>query len=151
MYKYFCSPLFVLLSLSLSLFLFLSLLSYLSLLSLSLSLFSLSSFSLFPTFSHCTFFSHLALAALFGMTGWAVFMRAFVGQDDLEALATLFGGHATAGHATVFTMMAWLITLYAGIAAYYSEESAPAPAPVPLSNFLALRRLKQTNGVGGSM
>ncbi len=65
------------------------------------------------------------------MSGWASFVQAFNNQEDLTAIAAIFGGHAGTGHATVFVLVSWLLSLYAGVEAFYAEDPLPPPRPPP--------------------
>lgn len=84
----------------------------------------------------CNFFPPLpphahTHTALFGMVGWAVFMDTFESEGELEAFAALYWGRSTPGRATVYTLVAWLLSVYAGVAAYFAENPLPPPPPPP--------------------
>lgn len=79
---------------------------------------------------------------MLGLIGWLVFINMFSGQKDFAAIANRYSGYANPGHASVFTLAAWLLTLYAGIAAYNADPSAPPPPATP-----AYRRLKNMDGI----
>ena len=74
-----------------------------------------------------------------GMVGWAVFMSTFVQQADFVALANHFNGRTSTGRATVYLLVAWVLTYYTAIAAYNSDPSPPPPQPPQP------RRLKSPN------
>ena len=65
------------------------------------------------------------------MAGWAVFMSTFDRQADFNDLANRFLGRYTLGHSTVFSLFAWLFSIYTGVAAYFSEGFGSPPPPRP--------------------